>query len=164
MPGGLCGCLQQFAALVDSIKVEDFLTPRDIIKSLMNSVQKCANVFGLCSYFDRLWTRQELLYGRSVRVARTASEEIGCASAEISTLARSRDLSTVANLANLTNLSTFADRVYTKYLLGGCSPVEAYTKVITANATFANNALSSLSPFRGPSAKEDQPDRPQTTL
>jgi hypothetical protein len=87
---------------------------------------------------------------------RAASEEIGCSrdpkSVGISdTLARAGDLLAVADLVNL---SPFAVRLYTKYLLGGYSPNQAYVKVFSVNMNFFHNAVSSLLPFRGQSAKE----------
>jgi hypothetical protein len=140
MPGGLCSCLQQFALPADPIKVEDAF---DAYMSALDPLTKCANAFGLCSYFDRVWTRQELLYCRSIRVAHVASEVIDCALGD-------EDSSAFANLANLSN---FANELYTKHLREDYRPQQAYVSVVTANANFFRGALESLSAFRAPSEK-----------
>ena len=102
---------------------------------------------------SRVWTRQELWYCRTVRVAYATPKEMGCAwHPSIETSA------TRARAGDLSNLSTFADRLYTKFLLRGYPPSDAYRKIISANAAFFDNALQSLSHFRGPSAQERQPN------
>jgi hypothetical protein len=66
MPGSRCRCLERYL-------------PRTMdqgSKSWMDEV--CLNAWGICSYFDRVWTRQELSYSRTVRIVRTSNEELAC--------------------------------------------------------------------------------------
>jgi hypothetical protein len=134
MPGGVCSCFQWFtylftlpqfgsAMLIDGI-------PAPIVSSSM-SVLQCSNVFGLSSYFDRVWTRQELFYSRSVRIVRTARGEIDC-----------------VGPSKIANTSTFASRLYTKHLLRGLAHGEAYGHVVLANGAFLTNVMSAIVHFQ----------------
>lgn len=94
MPGGICGCIQKLADVVRSVShVRAFAVP-------MCETIACINSFGLCSYFDRVWTRQELLYSRSIRLVRTSDKEIHCAK----------------SVADIHKLGPFAARLFKQYL------------------------------------------------
>ncbi|KKY14869.1 hypothetical protein UCRPC4_g06636 [Phaeomoniella chlamydospora] len=61
MPGSRCACLGD-----DETCYGD------------KEVWKCLNALGLCSYFNRQWPRQELLYSQSIRVVRTSTKQLPC--------------------------------------------------------------------------------------
>lgn len=61
IPGGRCRCIGYGKEGYDGMQIPG-----------------CLNALGLCSYFDRVWTRQELLYSRSIRVVRTSTEVLPC--------------------------------------------------------------------------------------
>jgi len=106
------------------------------------------------------------MYSRSVRVVRVASEELGCAYPRTSvgasgTLTGTRDLWAGASLANM---STFADKLYTKYLYRGYPPTEVYGKIIDDSGSFFINTLSNLQSFQRPLARGHQPNAIQDDL
>jgi hypothetical protein len=68
MPGGLCGCLSHMDPSLDAVSRFDYVLSRN----------HCFNALGSCSYFSRQWTRQELLFSRSVQIRRTSSEMAPC--------------------------------------------------------------------------------------
>jgi len=123
MPGGICRCLQEaHAKITASPKVSrlfqpgkgtkhsadlgEFSSDDDRLSEILNAILMshkildCANAFGACSYFDRVWTRQELLYSNSVRVVRTRVDEMQCARSP----------------ADARHLSSFPDKLYRRLL------------------------------------------------
>lgn len=81
MPGGLCSCLPRIFQRLEAG------TPPSLVANLLNDMLggdmsmhslPCLNAVGLCSYFDRVWTRQELLYSGAIRIVRTSPEELRC--------------------------------------------------------------------------------------
>lgn len=128
MPGGMCGCLQEQG---DKVNRVGEINP--VIEWNRKSLQllKCANSLGLCSYFDRVWTRQELSYSRCIRLVRTSDEEMPCAK----------------SLADLPHLSDFANRLYITYLLEGYSPERAFGRVLAEGTIFWQKAREALAEY-----------------
>lgn len=84
--------------------------------------------FGLCSYFDRVSTRQELMYCRRVRVAWTSHNVVPCVRTE----------------EEADSLSGFAGKLYQESLLDGCSPGKAFNIVQTSNVTFFDQGMRTM--------------------
>ena len=87
MPGGICSCLQDVYEKVIAMGPDG---NDDLIIELLKgkigwrrSTNPYLNYLGICSYFDREWTRQELLYGGTIRVVRTKTDELPCVSDEV---------------------------------------------------------------------------------
>lgn len=135
MPGGICSCLREMAKTMwerdGTIKPiehwwRNWLFPCKAFQ--------CANAGGLCSYFDRVWTRQELLYSRSVKVVRTCNDEAPC----------------VTCVTDARFLAPFADRLFTRYMLEGFTEEMAFGKVIADNVYFMAKSLTTMGEFNGP--------------
>jgi len=68
MPGRPCQYLPRIAAEAsEALKMNDWTAAWNVVKEL----SKCLGSMGLCSYFDRVWTRQEVLYSRRIRLVWT---------------------------------------------------------------------------------------------
>lgn len=79
MPGRPCQYLPRIAAEAsEALKMNDWTAAWNVVKEL----SKCLGSMGLCSYFDRVWTRQEVLYSRRIRLVWTGQEESPCAKSE----------------------------------------------------------------------------------
>jgi hypothetical protein len=71
MPQAICSCVRRRVLEMSKPEQDERL---ESISSLT-----CANSLGVGSYLSRVWTRQELLYSRRIRLVRTSDEEIPCA-------------------------------------------------------------------------------------
>ncbi|KAK0509832.1 hypothetical protein JMJ35_008226 [Cladonia borealis] len=79
MPGCPCQCLSRIAAeAFEDLKINDWNAAWSVGKELI----RCLGSMGLCSYFDRVWTRQEVLYSRRIRLVWTRLEESPCVKPE----------------------------------------------------------------------------------
>lgn len=84
MPGGICSCARDvykklIAMHQDEDDTDDYIAKVLGEKQDYNSKTKsCLNYLGICSYFDRVWTRQEMLYAGTVRIVRTKRDELPC--------------------------------------------------------------------------------------
>ncbi|KFY53031.1 hypothetical protein V496_07968 [Pseudogymnoascus sp. VKM F-4515 (FW-2607)] len=83
LPGAPCKCLQESLEMIQVAK--QFGTEEDF-KSAHGAVQtrifRCLNFVPSCSWFTRLWTRQEMLYSKHISVAWTGAGDSLCAEAE----------------------------------------------------------------------------------
>lgn len=80
IPGSPCKCAQE--------GLDDFgghnggetgeAEPDDLSAEWTQKVESCLNSTSFCSYFDRLWTRQEMMYARSIHVEWTHPEPPQC--------------------------------------------------------------------------------------
>jgi hypothetical protein len=132
VPGAVCGCLRRQADAI--FTANGGVRPiDDWNKNWERGMRECANSAGACSYFDRVWTRQELLYSRNIRMVRTSYNEIPCVKSE----------------ADAHNLSTFADRLFTRFLLKGYSRDIAFHSVEIENRAFLTKALDSMLDYVG---------------
>jgi len=152
MPGGLCGCLREARAKIiaspeirrvfqarnsSALFADKAGNPRDqdYIAAIVSSrkILDCVNAYGACTYFDRIWTRQELLYSHDVRVVRTRDDEMACASSP----------------ADAGHLSSFVDKLYHR-LLKTNPPHVAFTEVRNASMDVWTKVEESLLDFGSP--------------
>lgn len=130
MPGSLCSCLQQQA---DWLYSEKELTP--FSHRWGDMLTGCVHCLGLCSYFDRVWTRQELLYSQSIRIVRTSFDETPC----------------VKSVDDVHNLSSFTNRLFIRYLQEGLTREQALLRIQSENLLFSGESYSSIQLYRGSS-------------
>ena len=79
MPGRPCPCLPRIAAEAsEALRMNDWTAAWNVGEEL----HKCLGSMGLCSYFDRVWTRQEVLYSRRIRLVWNGLEKSSCVKSE----------------------------------------------------------------------------------
>lgn len=80
MPGSPCKCLQEGLDAFETYDVKEAneLEISDRSAAWVRKVQSCLNSTSFCSYFQRLWTRQEMMYARNIHVEWTHSEPAQC--------------------------------------------------------------------------------------
>lgn len=133
MPGAVCKCARKTADWIFDPNWEHH-----------QSAMGCINVVGFCSYFDRVWTRQELYYSRCIRIMRTSNEEIPC----------------VRSVADAHSLSSFANCLFTRFLSEGYPREEAFSRIEPRKELFLIDALEAVKEYtEGPSHYSSYGDR-----
>jgi hypothetical protein len=79
MPGAPCKCLRQsletFRVAKDFGSGDDYSS---VMRSIFRDMDRCLNFFPSSSWFNRIWTRQELLYSKRISVVWTETRDAPC--------------------------------------------------------------------------------------
>jgi len=76
MPGAPCKCLRE---RLKSLRDEEALgNSENYASAVVSDLTSCLNFISCSSWFNRVWTRQELLYSRRICVAWTAMTDAPC--------------------------------------------------------------------------------------
>jgi hypothetical protein len=103
MPGAPCKCLRE---RLKSLRDEEALgNSENYASTVVSDVMSCLNFINCSSWFNRVWTRQELLYSRRICVAWTVMTDAPCVrmggqlgSNRYATVEQAADLSPFARL------------------------------------------------------------------
>jgi hypothetical protein len=126
MPVSTCSCFRR--RVLEVLESEQGQTPSASSSpspgSLLHGIhgiKDCVNSLGMCSYLDRVWTRQEFFYSRRIRLVRTSDEEMQC----------------VRSVADVRYLSRYASLLFQRYLeVGRLDPSWAFDAVDSAVSFF----------------------------
>lgn len=177
LPGSLCACALEICSwlrgVLDRIlklsKVQ-FERKFEILEKILNNkMDQCLNSCGLCSWFSRLWTRQELLYAQRIRVAWASDRVAPCVKNPVATetlvagldSAITRAVDSDDPLASLkaepnprhlsddevSKLSPYAANYYKKRLAETNDPDVALAELFLEHTYFTERAVSSFSEF-----------------
>lgn len=111
LPGAPCKCLQESLEMIQVAKdfgtEEDYKTSHETVR---RRIHRCLNFVPSCSWFTRLWTRQEMLYSKHISVAWTDAGKSLCAEAEEAPSYSPN--SDQIRLVQVSNLAPFAQLLY----------------------------------------------------
>ncbi|KAF8344935.1 hypothetical protein F5887DRAFT_1159170 [Amanita rubescens] len=111
LPGAPCKCLQESLGMLKI--AEDFGTQKDFETALHTALQQinhCLNSIPSCSWFKRLWTRQEMLYSARISVAWTRLGTSQCV--KVPDVPSEYTCSLRIPLEQISNLTPFARLLY----------------------------------------------------
>ncbi|QKD50444.1 uncharacterized protein FOBCDRAFT_257831 [Fusarium oxysporum Fo47] len=133
MTGAFCGCLQQWTGQIINEFESRSMTHEQINELYHDVVLKfqCVNSAGMDSWFDRLWTRQELIYSRRITVLRTSQTQAPCVTRE----------------EEADQLQGFARMIYEEKVEAGGSTRDAYQEVAFARTGYLGNAMNSMTAY-----------------
>ncbi|TFB04639.1 hypothetical protein CCMA1212_004132 [Trichoderma ghanense] len=133
MTGAFCGCLQQWTGQMLN-ELESRSMTHDQINELYHDTMlkfRCVNSVGLDSWFDRLWTRQELMYSRRITVLRSSQTQAPCVTRE----------------AEADQLQGFARLIYEEKMEACGSTRDAYDVVEFVKVRYLQNAMNSMTAY-----------------
>lgn len=139
MPGRPCACLATMTELARELKnsaVDDLARTSRLGHEVVVVTDRCMNALGISSYFDRVWTRQELMYSSNIRVVWTADEEsTECAK----------------NVEELHHLSRFAALKFQSCLIlnPDQDTAHAFHNLRVACSSYFQKALQAISEYGG---------------
>ena len=169
--GRVCGMLEVGLDKIDDLsKVQVKKALEDTKNDLYDELDTCLNSCGFCSWFNRLWTRQELLYSTRIQVEWASDRVAPCVKNPITpqrmaaqfreTLTRIRSVGASTehsgeNLVNrpqldkeaVNNLSPYALNFYEQCLAEGDDPLLALRKLDLEHMRSTERAVSSFSEF-----------------
>ncbi len=134
MPGSPCGCLQESSEAMLHVleNPESTREERNAAWSRWNlAMQTCVSSAGMNSYFDRVWTRQELFYSRRISRVWTSDAQAEC----------------VRNEEQRGSLGRFATLLYQERLKEGFSTALAYQDIEAANYMFLRSATAAMTGY-----------------
>lgn len=105
MPGHPCKCIDEFLEKTNAMPAVDTLSPSNLsavgstLAPAWQVMADCLNAACDATWFTRIWTRQELLYSREIRVVWTSDKQIPCVRF---------DASHPENTTNIHDLAPFA--------------------------------------------------------
>jgi len=139
IPGRPCRCLKTVTELARAMRdtaVADVTRTNTLNHEILLITNRCLNALGISSYFDRVWTRQELMYSSSIRVVWTAGEDTTeCAK----------------DIEDLHHLPKFAALKFQSYMdLEPDQDAEhAFRSVRTACSSYFSKALRAIAEYGG---------------
>lgn len=149
MPGSVCACYDEIVKKRALYSATELTTRGQVRQQWMTDIyslsSQCVSAFGIHSYFDRVWTRQELMYSRRFKVAWTNNQISAC----------------VKSVKDAPLLGTFAQLSFQQIVAEGRPPEGAmqllrteaaffFSKGLTAVAEYAN--LEDATGYNGPEA------------
>lgn len=131
MAGACCRCLQEWTRRV--IDKSGSMTHDQINELYHEAIKasKCVNFAALDSWFDRLWTRQELMYSRRITVLRSSQTVAPC----------------VTRQEEAGQLQGFTRLIYEEKVEAGDSARDAYQAVLLARVRYLQNAMNSMTAY-----------------
>lgn len=130
LPSSVCSCSENNASLIiqsfdSKFEKEAGKMAREVAGHQRKS---CLNSSGLNSYFNRIWTRQELVYSRRISLVRTSTELLPC----------------VKSMQDVKSLGTYAQLLFQRHVKAGQSTRTAYAAVESANAFYFRYAMDAM--------------------
>lgn len=105
MPGHPCKCVDEYLEKTNNIPAVDALSPSALpgigstLAPTLLETTNCLNAACDATWFTRVWTRQELLYSREIRVVWTSNEQPPCVQYDASHPEHTTNLDDLAHFA-----------------------------------------------------------------